>query len=89
MVDNRLQVTEFVTVSEVANLMDVSFADVIGNAMNLGIMVPVTSDWMQIIELVYSEFGFEVEFIGLEEVDELNEDELKKTKRLKYQGLLL
>ena len=40
-VDNKLQVTEFVTVSELANLMDVSFADIIGKCMNLGIMVSI------------------------------------------------
>jgi len=29
--DNKLQVTEFISVSELANLMDVGYADVIGN----------------------------------------------------------
>ncbi len=74
--DNKLQVTEFVTVSELANLMDVSFADVIGKCMNLGIMVSINQRLdAEVIELVSSEFGFEVEFIGLEEVDELDEEE--------------
>ncbi len=73
-VDNKLQVTEFVTVSELANLMDVSFADVIGKCMNLGIMVSINQRLdAEVIELVSSEFGFEVEFIGLEEVDELDD----------------
>jgi len=76
MEDNKLQVTEFVTVSELANLMDVSFADVIGKCMNLGIMVSINQRLdAEVIELVSSEFGFEVEFIGLEEVDELDEEE--------------
>ncbi len=75
-VDNRLQVTEFVTVSELANLMDVSFADVIGKCMNLGIMVSINQRLdAEVIELVVSEFGFEVEFIGLEEADEFEEDD--------------
>ena len=75
-VDNRLQVTEFVTVSELANLMDVSFADVIGKCMNLGIMVSINQRLdAEVIELVSSEFGFEVEFIGLEEVDEMDNDD--------------
>ena len=39
--DNKLQVTEFVTVSELANLMDVSFAEVISKCMSLGIMVSI------------------------------------------------
>ncbi len=74
--DNKLQVTEFVTVSELANLMDVSFADVIGKCMNLGIMVSINQRLdAEVIELVSSEFGFEVEFIGLEEIDDLEDDE--------------
>ena len=39
--DNKLQVTEFISVSEFANLMDVSFADVISKCMSLGIMVSI------------------------------------------------
>jgi len=76
MEDNKLQVTEFVTVSELANLMDVSFADVIGKCMNLGIMVSINQRLdAEVIELVSSEFGFEVEFIGLEDVDEEDEED--------------
>lgn len=75
-VDNKLQVTEFVTVSELANLMDVSFADVIGKCMNLGIMVSINQRLdAEVIELVASEFGFEVEFIGLEDAEEFDDDE--------------
>lgn len=75
-VDNKLQVTEFVTVSELANLMDVSFADVIGKCMNLGIMVSINQRLdAEVIELVASEFGFEVEFIGLEDADEMEDED--------------
>ncbi len=78
-IDNKLQVTEFVTVSELANLMDVSFADVIGKCMNLGIMVSINQRLdAEVIELVVSEFGFEVEFIGLEEVDEMENDDYEE-----------
>ena len=74
--DNKLQVTEFVTVSELANLMDVSFADVIGKCMNLGIMVSINQRLdAEVIELVSSEFGFEVEFIGIDDADEFDEEE--------------
>lgn len=69
--DHKLQVTEFVTVSELANLMDVSFAEVIGKCMNLGIMVSINQRLdAEVIELVASEFGFEVEFIGIDDVEE-------------------
>ena len=74
--DNKLQVTEFVTVSELANLMDVSFADVIGKCMNLGIMVSINQRLdAEVIELVASEYGFEVEFIGLEDATEMEEED--------------
>jgi translation initiation factor IF-2 len=74
--DNKLQVTEFVTVSELSSLMDVSFADIISKCMNLGIMVSINQRLdAEVIELVASEFGFEVEFIGLEDVEELDEVE--------------
>ena len=74
--DNKLQVTEFVTVSELSSLMDVSFADIISKCMNLGIMVSINQRLdAEVIELVASEFGFEVEFVGLEDVVEMDEEE--------------
>jgi translation initiation factor IF-2 len=66
--DNKLQLTEFISVSELANLMDVGFSEVIGKCMSLGIMVSINQRLdAEVIELVASEFGFEVEFINLEQ----------------------
>ncbi len=74
--DNKLQVTEFVTVSELANLMDVSFAEVISKCMSLGIMVSINQRLdAEVIELVAGEFGYEVEFMGLDDVEEDEEEE--------------
>ncbi len=74
--DNKLLVTEFISVSEFANLMDVSFADVISKCMSLGIMVSINQRLeADVIELVASEFNFEVEFIDIDDHDELKEDE--------------
>jgi translation initiation factor IF-2 len=74
--DNKLQVTEFISVSELAGLMNVSFADVISKCMNLGIMVSINQRLeADVIELVASEFNFEVEFIGVEDAAELEVDE--------------
>lgn len=74
--DNKLQVTEFISVSELANLMDVSFADVISKCMSLGIMVSINQRLdAEVIELVASEFGFNVEFIDMEKQAEMEEDE--------------
>ena len=75
--NNKLQVTEFISVSELAGLMEVSFADIISKCMNLGIMVSINQRLeADVIELVASEFDFEVEFIGVEDASELeNEDQ--------------
>ena len=73
---NKLQVTEFISVSELAGLMDVSFADVISKCMNLGIMVSINQRLeADVIELVASEFNFEVEFIGVDDAAELEVEE--------------
>ncbi|MGN6399153.1 MAG: translation initiation factor IF-2 [Flavisolibacter sp.] len=74
--DNKLQVTEFISVSELANLMDVSFAEVISKCMSLGIMVSINQRLdAEVIELVASEFGFDVEFIDMEKQLEMEEEE--------------
>jgi translation initiation factor IF-2 len=76
-VDNKLQVTEFISVSELAGLMDVSFADIISKCMSLGIMVSINQRLeADVIELVASEFNYEVEFIGVDDAAEMEvEDE--------------
>ncbi len=72
--DSKLQVTEFISVSELANLMDVSFAEVISKCMGLGIMVSINQRLdAEVIELVASEFGFDVEFIDMEKQMEMEE----------------
>lgn len=73
---NKLQVTEFISVSELAGLMEVSFADIISKCMNLGIMVSINQRLeADVIELVAGEFNFEVEFIGVDDASELDEEE--------------
>ncbi len=76
--DTILKVTEFISVNELATLMDVSFAEVIGKCMNLGMMVSINQRLdAEVIELVASEFGYKVEFINLEqEADSEAEDEI-------------
>jgi len=73
--DKKLQLTEFISVSELASLMDVSFADVISKCMGLGIMVSINQRLdAEVIELVASEFGFTVEFIDMEKQMEMEEE---------------
>ncbi len=76
MEDNKLQLTEFISVSELANLMDVSFAEVISKCMSLGIMVSINQRLdAEVIELVAGEFGFEVEFIDMEKQMEMEDQD--------------
>ncbi|MDB5200032.1 MAG: translation initiation factor [Chitinophagaceae bacterium] len=79
--DNKLQLTEFISVSEFANLMDVSFAEVISKCMSLGIMVSINQRLeADVIELVAGEFGYEVEFIGVDDEAELEDEDTDDTE---------
>ena len=72
-----IKVTEFVTVGEVATMMDVPITKVIGTCMSLGIMVTMNQRLdAETLTIVADEFGYEVEFIttDLEEAIEIVED---------------
>ena len=74
--DHKLQVTEFISVSELANLLDVSYADIISKCMSLGMMVSINQRLeADVIELVAGEFGFTVEFIGVDDAAVMEEEE--------------
>jgi translation initiation factor IF-2 len=74
---NKLQVTEFISVSELANLLDVSYADIISKCMSLGMMVSINQRLeADVIELVAGEFGYTVEFIGIDDAAEMEEEEV-------------
>jgi translation initiation factor IF-2 len=76
--NNKLQVTEFISVSELANLMDVSYAEVISKCMNLGMMVSINQRLeADVIELVAGEFGHTVEFIGIDDAAEMNDEDIE------------
>lgn len=64
----KLQLTEFISVQDLANLMDVAVTEVITTCMALGVIVSINQRLdAEIIELVAEEFGHEVEFISVEE----------------------
>ncbi|MGL2965697.1 translation initiation factor IF-2 [Flavobacterium sp. XGLA_31] len=72
-----LKVTEFVTVGEIATMMDVPITKVIGTCMSLGIMVTMNQRLdAETLSIVADEFGYEVEFIttDIEENLEVVED---------------
>ena len=72
--NEKLQLTEFVTVSDLASLLDVPVTNVIMTCMNLGVIVSINQRLdAEIIELVANEYGTEVEFISAE--DQLIDEE--------------
>ncbi len=80
----KLQVTEFISVSDLASLMNVKPADIIKACMSLGIFVSINQRLdAEIIEVVASEFGYEVQFISAEEQVEVEEEEHDDPKDLR------
>ncbi len=78
--DETIQLTEFVSVSELASLLNVEVADVITTCMNLGVIVSINQRLdAEIIELLAGEFEREIKFISAEDdvpfEDEIEDDE--------------
>lgn len=73
---NKLKVTEFVTVNELAIMMDnTPVTKVIGACMNLGLMVSINQRLdAEALVLVAEEFGYEVEFVTAESKEEVKEE---------------
>ena len=70
-ISDKLQVTEFISVQELANMMNVQATEVIMTCLSLGIIVSINQRLdAELIELVADEYGHEVEFISVEEQSE-------------------
>ena len=68
-----IKVTEFITVGEVATMMDVSGNDIISACMSLGIMVTMNQRLdAETLSVVADEFGFEVDFVTAEIEESIN-----------------
>ncbi|QIE60128.1 translation initiation factor IF-2 [Rasiella rasia] len=71
-----LKVTEFVTVSEVATMMDVPVTNVISACMSLGMMVTMNQRLdAETLTIVAEEFGYEVEFVTADIEESIFEEE--------------
>ncbi|SFB69529.1 bacterial translation initiation factor 2 (bIF-2) [Zunongwangia mangrovi] len=71
-----LKVTEFVTVSEVATMMDVPVTKVISACMSLGMMVTMNQRLdAETLSIVAEEFGYEVEFVTADVEEPTDEDQ--------------
>lgn len=72
---NVLKLTEFVTVSELATMMNVSVNDVIGTCMAIGMMVSINQRLdAETINIVAEEFNFKTEFVSHDVVEALSAD---------------
>jgi len=75
--DSIIKLTEFVTVSELATMMDVSVNQVIGTCMSIGMMVSINQRLdAETIKIVADEFGFSTEFVSAEVVDAIGDEEV-------------
>lgn len=71
-----LKLTEFVTVSELATMMNISVNQVIGTLMSVGIMVSINQRLdAETINLVADEFGFQTEYVSAEVQEAVSEEE--------------
>lgn len=70
-----LKLTEFVTVSELATMMDVGVNQVIGTCMSIGIMVSINQRLdAETINIVAEEFGFKTEYVSAEVQEAITEE---------------
>ena len=73
---STLKVTEFVTVSELAAMMNVGVTEVITACMNLGLMVSINQRLdAEALVVVAEEFGFKVEFVAVEIQEAIDTEE--------------
>lgn len=73
--EKLLKITEFITVSDLASLMNISPTQIITFCFGMGVVVSINQRLdAEIIELITSEFEFEVEFISLEDANQVEEE---------------
>ena len=65
-----LQLTEFVTANDLANMMDVTVTDVISTCMSIGVMVAINQRLdAETINIVADEFGFKTEYVSADVIE--------------------
>ena len=71
-----LKLTEFVTVAELATMMNISVTEVISACMSLGLFVSINQRLdAETINIVADEFGYSVEFVSIEIQEAIDEEE--------------
>lgn len=71
-----LQLTEFVTANDLANMMDVPVTDVISTCMSIGVMVAINQRLdAETINIVADEFGFNTEYVSADVLEAIAQEE--------------
>ena len=71
-----LQLTEFVTANDLANMMNVPVTSVIATCMNIGVMVAINQRLdAETINIVADEFGFKTQFVSADVIEAIAEEE--------------
>ncbi len=81
----KIQITEFITVGEIASLMDITSTEIISACMSLGVMVTMNQRLdAETLTIVADEFGYELEFVKsdleekIEEAEKEDDESLEK-----------
>jgi len=75
--ESVIKLTEFVTASELATMMDVSVNQVIATCMNIGLMVSINQRLdAETINIVAEEFGFTTEYVSADVIEAIGEEEV-------------
>lgn len=88
-----LKVTEFVTASELASMMNVQVTEIISMCMSLGMMISINQRLdSETLTLLAEEFGFSIEFVGadieesIQEVEDAEEDLIERSPIVTVMG---
>ena len=72
----KIQITEFITVGEIASLMDITSSEIISACMSLGVMVTMNQRLdAETLTIVADEFGYELEFVKSDLEEKIDEEE--------------
>ena len=72
----KIQITEFITVGEIASLMDITSNDIISACMSLGVMVTMNQRLdAETLTIVADEFGYELQFVKSDLEEKIEEEE--------------
>jgi len=75
----KIQITEFITVGEIASLMEITSTEIISACMSLGVMVTMNQRLdAETLTIVADEFGYELEFVKSDLEEKIEEEEEKE-----------